>query len=634
MMLCWCRTTLCLLITASTTMGVRAQVLTAEDLSRAGVLRLSDILELADDWSGSSTEGYHWDIAPLGTSWEASPEWSLFIDGQLISLRALNRQSLNTLPIALSEICEIRLNATPVLINGVLAHGGAVQITMCKSPNGLSLRGQVGAGNETGDPGPYKYTDLGGSNVDRTGPTAEAALSVSSSNWHYRGMVAADEHHVTDPRIRPRVLQLYRGEKDARIIYRAFGFDGSSSGFTVNAATSRIEDLLFTPVMGREIPVDRQTTFVTMSSARRLLGYSISGNSTSFTTRENPESIITDFVQQRAHARLHSTRSLGINSIEFGAGWLFAQAQFGPEELRHTLYSYRGDATLSLGTPNRLRMRTMAALSLDDRILGYEVFSRIWHDRIGLDLRVMLRNRAPAAELTFADWATRGFRPGNAELRFMHLDLPRRRSTYSLDLAWTTGNQVKLYLNGGLRRLTNHVRPRMHALLDSTRTRLHATTDIVAASGQIARASGRIYMPLTSQFTVKLYGVYAYPWSDSDAFRSAWYHRMQVGGQGEFHPNDRLSLNMRLRYVGATTWAEYEEAAADNPEFYTTRLPGAVYLHLTVQKRFWGERLRLSATMRNVLDHPHLAHPAGARTHALFQVAMRYAFQAGNAGSS
>ena len=633
-MLCWYRTTLSLLIAAGSTMGVCAQVLTAEDLNMAGVLRLSDILELADDWTGSSTEGYHWDIAPLGTSWEASPEWSLFIDGQLISLRALNRQSLNTLPIALSEICEIRLNATPVLVDGVLAHGGAVQITMCKPPNGLSLRGQVGAGNETGDPGPYKYTDLGGSNVDRTGPTAEGVLSVSSGNWHYRGMVAADEHHLTDPRIRPRVLQLYRGEKDARIIYRAFGFDGSSSHFTVNAATSRTEDLLFTPVMGREIPVDRQTTFVTMSSSRKLLGYSISGISTSFTTRENPESIITDFVQQRAHARLHSTRSLGINSIEFGAGWVFAQAQFGPEELRHTLYSYRGDATLSLGPPDRLRMRTMAAVSLDDRILGYEVFSRTWHERIGLDLLVMLRNRAPASEMTFADWATRGFRPGNAELRFMHLDIPRRRSTYSLDIAWTTGKHVKLYLSGGLRRLTNHVRPRMRTQLDATRTRVHTTTDIVAASGQIARASGRIHVPLNSQFTVKLYGVYAYPWSDADAFRSAWYHRIQIGGHAEYHPNDRFSLNMRLRYVGATTWAEYKEAAAGNPEFYTARLPSAVYLHLTVLKRFWGERLRLSATMRNVLDHPHLAHPAGARTNALFQVAMRYAFQAGNAGSS
>ena len=531
-MLSWFKTTLCLLIAAGSTMGVCAQVLTAEDLTRAGVLRLSDILELADDWSGSSTEGYHWDIAPLGTSWEASPEWSLFIDGQLISLRTLNRQSLNTLPIALSEICQIRLNATPVLINGVLAHGGAVQITMCKPPNGLSLRGQVGAGNETGDPGPYKYTNIRGSNVDRTGPTAGGVLSVSSSNWHYRGMVAADEHHVTDPRIRPRVLQLYRGEKDARIIYRAFGFDGSSSRISVNAATSRTEDLLFTPVMGREIPVNRETTFVTMSSGRRLLGYSISGISTSLTTRENPELIFTDFVQRRTHARLHSMISLGINSIEFGAAWVFAQAQFGPEEVRHTLYSYRGDATLSLGPPDRLRMHTMAALSLDDRILGYEVFSRAWHDRIGLDLRVMLRNRAPAAEMTFADWATRGFRPGNAELRFMPLDMPKRRSSYSLDITWAAGNRVKLYLSGGLRKLKNHVRPRTRATLDPTRTRPDTITDIVAASGQIARTSVRIYMPLTSQFTVKLYGVYAYPWSDSDAFRSAWYHRMQVGRAG------------------------------------------------------------------------------------------------------
>lgn len=633
-MLCWCRTSFCLLIAAGAAIGVCAQVLTADDLTRAGVLRLSDILELADDWSGSSTEGYHWDIAPLGTSWEASPEWSLFIDGRLISLRALNRQSLNTLPIALSEICEVRLHATPVLIDGVLAHGGAVQITRCKPPKGLSLRGQVGAGNETGDPGPYKYTDLGGPNVDRTGPTVQAVLSGSSGNWHVRGMAATDEHHVTDPRIRPRVLQLFRGEKDARIIYHALGFDASSPNYTVSAAVSRTEDLLFTPVMGREIPVDRETATASMSSARKLLGYSMSGSSTRLTTRENPELITTDLVQRQARARLRTTISLGTSAIEFSAGTVLAQALFGPEQVRHTLHSFRGDATLSVGPPDRLRMRTMAAVSLDDSVLGYEVFSRAWHERIGLDLRLMLRNRSPASDMTFADWATRGFRPGNAELRFMPLDMPRRRSTYSLDISWAAGNRVKLYLSGGLRKLTNHIRPRMHAILDSTRTHLDTITDIVVATGQIARTSVRIHMPLTSHFTVKLYGVYAYPWSDADAFRSAWYHRMQIGGRGEFHPNDRFSLDVRLRYVGATTWAEFEEAAAGNPEFYTTRLPGAVYLHLTVQKRFWGERLRLSATMRNVLDHPHLAHPAGARTRALFQVAIRYAIQARNASSS
>ena len=634
-MLCWCRTLFCLLIAAGVgIIGACAQVLTAEDITRAGVLRLSDILELADDWVGSSTEGYHWDIAPLGTSWEASPEWSLFIDGQLISLRALNRQSLNTLPIALSEICEVRLHATPVLIDGILAHGGAVQIVRCKPPKGLSLKGQIGAGNETGDPGPYKYTDLGGPNVDRTGPTVHGVLAGSSSSGYVRGMIAADEHHVTDPRIRSRVLQLYQGEKDARIIYRAFDFDAYFLGHTVSAATSRTEDLLFTPIMGREIPVDREITFASMSSSRKLLGYSVSGSSTRLTTRENPESVSVDFVQRQARARLYTTISLGTPVLEFGAGTVLAQALFGTEQVRHTLHSFRGNATLSLGSPNRLRMRTMAALSLDDSILGYEMFARAWHERIGLDLRLMLRNRAPVSEMTFADWARRGLRPGNAELRFMHLDMPRQKSTYSLDVTWTTGNRVKLYLSSGVRKLTDHVRPRMHATLDSTRTRLHTITDIVTANGQIARTSMRILMPLSGQFTVKLYGSYAYPWSDADAFLGAWYHRVQIGGQGDYHPNDRFSLNMRLRYVGATTWSEFEDAAAGNPEFYAMRLPGAVYLHLTVQKRFWGERLRLSATMRNVLDRPHLAHPAGARTHALFQVAMRYAIQARNAGSS
>ena len=87
---------------------------------------------------------------------------------------------------------------------------------------------------------------------------------------------------------------------------------------------------------------------------------------------------------------------------------------------------------------------------------------------------------------------------------------------------------------------------------------------------------------------------------------------------------------MRLRFVGQSTWEQYREVALHNPKFYVASVPNAVYLHVTLQKRLWEDRLRISATMRNVLDHPYILHPAGARTRGLFQVAVSYAFTAKN----
>ncbi len=629
-MRCPWKTCFCALIAlGSGIFSTSAQVLTADDLVRAGITRLSDILELADDWVGSSTEGYHWAIAPLGTSWEASPDWSLFIDGQPINLQALNQQSLNVLPLTIAEICKVQLHAHPVVIYGVLASGGAIQITRCIPRTGITLAGQLSAGNETGDPGPYRYTNFGGSNVDRTGPTIHSGLAVASKDRFVQITGAVDEHHATDPRIRPRVLQLYQGEKDARILHRALGLSARLLDYRISAGTSRVEDLGFLPFMGREIPMDQEISYASASFSRNKFSYSLSGSSTALSTRENPESVSVEFTQRQLYVRT----SLRTSKLEYGASAVLADARFGPNQKRDGLSTLRLDATFETDHTSPFKMKAMSAFALDDGILGYEWFTHAWHEESGIGLRLLIRRRSLASRINFANWITREHRPQDAEFRFQHLDPRKREALYSADLDWETGNRMKLYLSSGVRKFKDSVRPFTESTLDSTRTYLQAVTHIVSTGGNVARTSLQVHYPLTQYLTLKVYSTYAYPWSSMHTFRDAWHHRLQAGMRGEFRPNDRFSLDLRLRYVGASAWHAFERAAKENPEFYAMRLPGTVHLHLTVQKRFWGNRLRMSATMRNVLDHPHITHPAGARTRALFQVTLQYLFQVRNTAS-
>ncbi len=604
-----------------------AQILTADDLVRAGVTRLSDLLELADDWTGSSTEGYHWNTAPLGTSWEATPDWSLFVDGQRISVRAFNRQSLNDLPMTVTEICEVQFHANPVVIRGHLAHGGAIQIARCVPSARVSVRGQFAAGNETGDPGPYKYTDSETANVDRTGPVVHAAISTGSERRFLQVTGATDEHHVTDPRIRPRVLQLYQGERDARIRYRALNLNARAFGHRISAGTSQVEDMLFLPFMGREIPLDKAIAFASASFHGKSYGYSLSGNSIVLNTRTNPESVSTDFSQGQVQAHGYATASLpGTLYFEYGGTAAFSGVHLESARLRDRLGTFRAYAVLKPDLLFDIQMQAMAALTVDASVLGYEVFSHVWHEGSGISARWMLRHRSPDSMMNFSSWIRRGYRPKDVVIRLDPKGLPVRESIYSADLSWTTGNRIKWQLSGGWRKYMNSVRPFTEMSLDSTGTRPQTVTSIVPAGGHVARTSLRIDAPLSEKLTVKLSGTYAYPWSQTHAFRDAWHQRIQMGMRGEFQPSDRFSLDLRLRYTGPALWDEFTEAARENPSFYVAQLPGTVHLHMTVQKRFWGNRLRMSATMRNVLDHLHLAHPAGGRTRSLFQVALRYAF--------
>lgn len=623
---------ICLLLGLNMRTGeISAQVLTADDLVRAGISRLSDILELADDWIGSSTEGYHWAIAPLGASWEASPDWHLFVDGQPIHIQVLNRQSLNTLPLSIAGICKVQLHAHPVIIQGILASGGAIQITRCTPQTGISLKGQLSAGNETGDPGPYRYTNQGRSNVDRTGPALHSGLAIASKDRFIQLTGAADEHHSTDPRIRPRVLQLYQGEKDARILYRALDLDARVLNHRISAGASRIEDLMFLPFMGKEIPLDQEVSYASASFSQNKFQYSLSGSLITVNTRQNPESVSVEFTQGQLYARA-STHALlfGTSRLEYGASAVLANAQSGPHRKHDSLGSMRVDATLESDLAPPIRMKAMFAFALDDGILGYELFARAWHKKHGIGIRAMLRSRALASRLNFAYWITREHLPGAGEFHLQPAPLPNRESAYSADLDWTTGNRVKLQLNGGGRIFRNVIRPLTQSVLDSTGISLQPATRIVSAGGHVVRTGFRVHYPLNQQLTLKVYGTYAYPWSRTHAFQNAWHHRLQAGMRGEFCPNDRFSLDLRLRYAGKHEWHEFERAAGENPEFYAWQLPGSVHLHMSVQKRFWGNRLRMNATMRNVLDHPHITHPAGARARALFQVSLQYTFRVRN----
>jgi len=304
-----------------------------------------------------------------------------------------------------------------------------------------------------------------------------------------------------------------------------------------------------------------------------------------------------------------------------------SRLRYGAEHLHDHLESFRVYAILQPDLRFGIQMRNMAALSLDTGIPGYDFFSHVWHEQSRISLQFLVRHQGAVFRTNFTEWAKRGYQPEDTEIRTQSQGFPRRNSIISADLSWNAGTRIKVYLTGGWRKYTDLARPYTEFTLDSTKTRLRPITNIISAGGHVARTSLRIQFPLSGNLTFKVSGIYAYPWSNMHSFRDAWHHHMQMGVRGEFRPNNRFSMDMRLRYTGPSTWQTWENAARENAEFYSMRLPGTVHAHLTIQKRFWEDRLRMSATMRNVLDHPHITHPAGARTRALFQVAVQYAFR-------
>ena len=605
------------------------QVFTQEDLNQMGITRLGDLFQYTDGWAASSTDFYHWDATALGLAPEHAPTWMLFVDGKRVDLRALGRASLTMLPVPVTEISQVKFFTRPVQIGGVVAPAGAVHVHTSRPGTGLVARGAIEAGSETGDPGPHRFLREGDRNVDRTGPAAHAAVMIGSGRSHLRASGQLDEHHATHPLIRPRVRTLFRGEKDARIHLRSIAADlaldrawGTLSGW---AASSTMEDLRFFDRMGLEVPANHNVTLahLTVGLANAPIGFGLSAQRTRLSTRSNPLDVDVAFHLTDLRGQLHwgvsTTTRVGLYA-NLVRTWGFGMDAYQTRALPGAFVA----STFALQPTTHLT--TNVSLDYADGTAGMQALGTLRSRAV--TATVLWSQRPPAEIQGYNYWSSLGYQPrGPGEEQLV--ELPPRIRTQAADLSWQiTDAPVRLVVRGGIRRYSNYPMARYVHQYDSLTTGLLPTTTVVTTSGLAANAGASLEVFTAGPFATSLAGRYIYPVSEEHAFRAAWRTRSRVVLRLRYQPNLRFSLFGALQYRSNSEWADYTLAASHAPDRYAAALPGAWVADLTIQKRFWQQRLRLTAKLRNILDRPYRTHPGGASSRLAFHLRIQFAMRA------
>ena len=622
--------------------GVQAQpgvqVITAEEMIEAGVTRLSDIFELAKGWTGASTDGYARDVSAAGRASLDVPAWEIIVDDVPMDLRVLGAQNINTVPLSVSEICRVELHTVPTLVAGRLAPFGAIHIRTCAPAPGISAHAVAGAGSETGDPGPFQYTEHATPNVDRSGPAVHGALAAAGAAWYVRVQGTTDEHHATDEKIRRRVHTLYEGEKDARILLRSIraetGLRGRLGRHTVFGAGSRLQDLSFFEPLGLEVPVYHRFSYggITGDFAPGYsdgVAYRVSVVRSRLDTQPNPGQVGVYWQQEgvRLHPWFRWARRKVHGRIGLNADYWRITAVGGV--LTHTPlvliggYSEWG-RTWSTDTEASVMVHATARRSY--AALG------ILRLRRAVILTVFYGRQQSVDDHNLWYWIRQGYAPlGRHQARIMHSDSTGAARMFSGDVAWQValGEGHRLTLATSFRHHAGYVVPSWTMVYDSLTTGLIVHTRTVAVRGHIARVALDLQTRPHSTLRLQIYGAYQRPISSSVIFRDTWHTLPVLQGHvtARFRPDSRFSLFGRLRYMTSARWPAYQDAARAAPEFYTADLPRAALLDFAVQKRFWGDHLRLSATLHNVLNQPYRAHPAGAVMRMAFTFRMQIFFQ-------
>jgi hypothetical protein len=199
--------TWCLL---STTQPAEAQhstrrVWRQRDIEVAGWHRVGDIAAALPTGTASSIDGFTNYFGSMSVTVPESDvtaaSWIIRLDGARLSGDLRGLWMLDLLPVAITQLDSVAVTSAPTIVDGKPAFGGAIDLYSRRVNKPLAATMDYQHGDESGDPGPYRYTARTTPNIEKLGPFASGTLAAS------KGPVAIDAAaryaalNITDPRI-------------------------------------------------------------------------------------------------------------------------------------------------------------------------------------------------------------------------------------------------------------------------------------------------------------------------------------------------------------------------------------------------------------------------------------------------
>lgn len=604
------------------------QVISGETLRAVGVVRLADLLRLADRWDVATVDGFTWQAAPAGLTPFQDARWLLLVDGQRIEADLFGITSLNRLPVPLEVISRVELVSVPQLQDGELATSGLIHIHTREPASGISAGGWATRGSEIGDPGPFAFTPLATPNVDRFGDDASLRVSYGGGRWFAEATARTGELFATDPAIGDR----YTAAVGSQPVLKGRGqrvrlgarLGGALHEVTYQRSTSEAVFLL--DPLEAELPTDDRfeqlgltgtlrpssgsdlryyvTRAVNRSAARRaLLPVDFAWKSTT-STAGIEAGLRRASLGWRAGLRM---RRVGIDT---------PQPADPPGVTMASLYNEIAIAKADAGSPVLASQITLASAEIGVSA----VLRQRWRLGLQTNLQTVLgyARAVHAQDNSIWAWRERGY--GLLHELGAAVDVsspPGRPQQLTADAAVETavGPGVRLQIAGswrGFDQLT--VEQQALTFMPASRSfagPVHVTGD---ASGQVAGAEltavAQPLRPLRARLAYRILGAI----QGDQAFRAAWatISRHLLRYTTEYEPVDALSFWMMVTYRGPSRWSDFTVVEAQSGGAYGATVPGAVVVDVGVQKWFWKQRLRLHLGFNNVLGSTLRYHPAGA----------------------
>ena len=629
--------------------------LTRAQLEAAAVARLSDALQLLDEWSPASNDGYTW-MPSTRSIVPRSASWSVILNGNPLDVNVFDATHLELVPVSIAEIDSIVFVDEGAPLGASWDDAGArIEIYAARATAGWRVGVTASGANETGDPGPYRYTPLVTPNVDAIGPDASLWLARGTRTWYASLSGAMMQHPFTDPAMRERTqhalsaLRPGAGEPNVsaplswiyeptwpavlRLSSNLRG--GVRAGGGWHEAIAAIADARryfhYSEPFGSEVPTDQLMLMGGVAGsfdagARTRIGYRGAASRKELTDQDDALAFDYEWTSRRLWGAVDATYSAGRTRAGVFAGVENRGAETVDSLSDDDDTFVRAGARWERAWGRGSRVSVEGASTSDGDDHGTSAGLRVdWVVRPAdtVRVRVALRERLFSENDDLWLWSERGYDvlARNGESYSIDGPITRTRVT-SFDAGWSSSGMLGgVELNAGLSRFDDAYVDTHDFIYDATTCTFDAPTRVVTdQSGHVLTVAAKLYHALGSQSGGVFSWTYVEEFDSDTALGDRWQtvprHRLRYTVWGR--PRATWRLWGRVTHVSPTFWTDYAgvDGAVCNADgvlvTYSAHVAGATSFDAMIQHGMWRDRFWIDVMARNVFDADIRNHPAGA----------------------
>ncbi|MEB2353574.1 MAG: hypothetical protein OZ915_00190 [Ignavibacteriales bacterium] len=609
-------------------------ILKRTDLKLFPILRLSDIYSILPQIDLYTLDGYHHTSLRNNLFEQTPADITILINGVNTDFGFLDKVNLSQLPLDPNSIDSIVIKYYPVNYSGNYSAGVLIDFITKELPEDISFSLSYSTGNETGDPGPYRYTKYFSKNVDQFGPNTSFNSSYGNNNFGLSLNFIDQVSPATDEAILMRtpnfifqnyqvrysglsVNSYFKNNKSLHSLFTAFSKTGQPLiGYVYGA------DIYFDDNLSTEIPYQSQDIYFVSGNKILLNDDDIISIDLNFKHSSAEQSKLSNdynfkFDNLLINSKAGFKSSVGVINYFAGLSFEYQNLDSKSDGINHRRNITSFFASFDFRTSKKLKHTIDFNLRKEKRTSAFfsNITSLFEIDNQNLFMfSASLGNMYNRESLSGHLKNTGQFSFNSDTIVSYHKAHNKLSYLFNFDYNYKQNNTrinsgITCFDDNGLNYILNDFNYNdQDRIIENNSQKLFA--DIGGSRCGFYFGIGHRFL---KEFEGRFYYRYEFNLTGDEIYKMLMKRipAHKVFYLLTYQPAEDLYGSIAFTYLSSSEWIEYRDIGVALNDLYKSKLSQKFLIDFSITKNLWKEKIKVSAAIKNLLNNRIQYHPIG-----------------------